>query len=119
MVASDGGECMVEGSNLGLFGGQLWCNNHPQNQQNQPNPTQTIEATRLVFLVLMVCNHRQHSFIDYHISECGLGQITSLMFFVSMLCSLGQHTFIDYLIAFTGLWPWANHFTSFMLCSLG
>jgi hypothetical protein len=39
---------MVEGSNLGLFGGQLWCISHPQNQQSQPNPTQTIEATRLV-----------------------------------------------------------------------
>jgi hypothetical protein len=50
MVVSDGGECMVEGVNLGLFGGQLWCNNHPQNQQSQPNPTQTIEATRLVFI---------------------------------------------------------------------
>jgi hypothetical protein len=48
MVVSDGGECMVEGSTIGLFGGQLWCNNHPQNQQSQPNPTQTIEATRLV-----------------------------------------------------------------------
>jgi hypothetical protein len=23
----------------------LWCNNHPQNQQSQPNPTQTIEDT--------------------------------------------------------------------------
>jgi hypothetical protein len=53
MVASDGGECMVEGSNLGLFGGQLWCNNHPQNQQSQPSPTQTIEATRLVFNTTM------------------------------------------------------------------
>jgi hypothetical protein len=37
---------MAEGSNLGRFGGKLWCNNHPQNQQSQPNPTQTIEATR-------------------------------------------------------------------------
>jgi hypothetical protein len=27
----NGGECMVKGSNLGLFGGQLWCNNHRQN----------------------------------------------------------------------------------------
>jgi hypothetical protein len=44
----NGGECMVKGSNLGIFGGQLWCNNHPQNQQSQPNPTQTIEATRLI-----------------------------------------------------------------------
>jgi hypothetical protein len=35
-----------------------------------------------------------------------------------MLCSLGQDTFIDYLIVFAGLWPWANHFTFFMLYSL-
>jgi hypothetical protein len=50
ILGVNGGECMVEGSNLGLFGGQLWCNNHPQNKQSQPNPTQTIEATRLVSL---------------------------------------------------------------------
>jgi hypothetical protein len=48
ILGVNGGECMVEGSNLGLFGGQLWCNNLPQNQQEQPSPTQTIEATRLV-----------------------------------------------------------------------
>jgi hypothetical protein len=35
MVVSDGGKCMVEGSYLGLFGGQFWSNNHPQNQQSQ------------------------------------------------------------------------------------
>jgi hypothetical protein len=59
ILGVNGGECMVEGSNHGLFGGQLWCNNHPQNQQSQPNPRQTIEATRLVLdyisPVLSVC----------------------------------------------------------------
>jgi hypothetical protein len=48
ILGVNGSECMVEGSNLGLFGGQLWCN-HPQNQQSQPNPTQSIEATWLVY----------------------------------------------------------------------
>jgi hypothetical protein len=35
-----------------IFGGQWWCNNHLQNQQSQPSPTQAIEATRLVSIVL-------------------------------------------------------------------
>jgi hypothetical protein len=35
---------------LGLFGGQLWCNNHPQNQQGLPNPTQTIAPGLLEIL---------------------------------------------------------------------
>jgi hypothetical protein len=43
---------MVVGSNLELFGGQLWCDNHPQNLQSQPNATQTIEATRLVVFLI-------------------------------------------------------------------
>jgi hypothetical protein len=30
----------------------LWCNNHRQNQQSQPNPTQTIEATNQACLYL-------------------------------------------------------------------
>jgi hypothetical protein len=42
---------MVEGSNLGLFRGQLWCNNHPQ---SQPNLMQTIEATRLVQVIMII-----------------------------------------------------------------
>jgi hypothetical protein len=46
----NGGECMAEGSNLGLFGGQLWCNINPQYQQSQSNPTQAIDATRLVYI---------------------------------------------------------------------
>jgi hypothetical protein len=50
ILGVNGGECKVEGSNLGLFGGQFWCNNHQQ-QQSQPNPTQTIEATRLVVIL--------------------------------------------------------------------
>jgi hypothetical protein len=59
ILGVNGGECMVKGSNLGLFGGQLWCNNHPQNQQSQTNPTQTIEATRLVFLNIELRAERQ------------------------------------------------------------
>jgi hypothetical protein len=47
IMGVNGDECMRVRI-LGLFGGQLWCNNHAQNQQSQPNPTQTIEATRLV-----------------------------------------------------------------------
>jgi hypothetical protein len=35
ILGVNGGECMVKGLNLGLFGGQLWCNNHLQNQQRQ------------------------------------------------------------------------------------
>jgi hypothetical protein len=39
-------------------------------------------ASHYLFLVLMVSNLRQDIFIDYLISECGLGQITaSLMIF--------------------------------------
>jgi hypothetical protein len=34
ILGVNGGECMVKGLNVGLFGGQLWCNNHPQNQQS-------------------------------------------------------------------------------------
>jgi hypothetical protein len=37
ILGVNGGECMVQGSNLGLFGGQLWCNDHPQNQQSKPS----------------------------------------------------------------------------------
>jgi hypothetical protein len=61
ILGVNGGECMIKRSNLGLFGGQLWCNNHPQNQQSLPNPTQTIETTRLVsncipLLLFLLCN---------------------------------------------------------------
>jgi hypothetical protein len=48
-------------------------------------------ASHYRFLVLMVCNLRQYTFIDYLISECGLGQIMASPMIV----------FVQ---------PWAGHF---------
>jgi hypothetical protein len=41
----------------------------------------------LSFLVLMLCNLGQDTFIDYLISECGLRQVTSLMIFLFQCCA--------------------------------
>jgi hypothetical protein len=68
-------------------------------------------GTSFLFLVLMVCNLRQDTFIDYLISECGLGQITaSLMIF--FCAALGRTLLLIILLPLLD-------FTFFMLCSLG
>jgi hypothetical protein len=59
-------------------------------------------ASHYLFLVLMVCNLRQDTFIDYF----GVWPWTNHGFTYDLfLCSLGQDTFIYYLVAFTELWP--------------
>jgi hypothetical protein len=66
-------------------------------------------------LVLVVCNLRQDTFIDYLNSECGLGQITaSLMIFVC--AALGRTLLLIILLPLLDCGR-ANHFT--FLCSLG
>jgi hypothetical protein len=53
ILGVNGGECMVtDGSNLGLFGGQLWCNNHPQNQQANQTPCKPLRPPGLSSFVL-------------------------------------------------------------------
>jgi hypothetical protein len=58
-------------------------------------------ASHYLSLVLMLCNLRQDTFIDYLISECGLGQITASL-----------RTFF----CFNVVQPWARHFYWISYC---
>jgi hypothetical protein len=64
----NGGECMVEGSNLGLFGGQLWCNNHLQNPTKPHASHRGHQACYLLTYIaeinslqIISRNHRPHT----------------------------------------------------------
>jgi hypothetical protein len=71
------------------------------------------------FLVLMVCNLRQDTFIDYLISECGLGQITAslMIFFLFQCCAALGRTLLLIILLPLLYCGRANHFTFFMLCN--
>jgi hypothetical protein len=70
-------------------------------------------ASLCLSLVLMLCNLRQDTFIDYPISECGLGQITvSLMtiFLFQCCAALGRTLLLIILLPLLDCGR-ANHFT--------